>query len=101
VSAFVRAWRYRVDAEHRDEFARRYGPDGDWARLFARAEGYEGTQLLRDARDPSAWLTLDRWRDAAAWQAFLAGHAREYAALDQACDSLTIEEFDLGDYVER
>jgi heme-degrading monooxygenase HmoA len=98
--AFVRVWRYRVADHARAAFERAYGSDGDWARLFARGEGYLGTQLLRDAHDGAAWMTLDRWRDAAAWQAFRARFAAEYDALDRACATLTEDERDLGDYLE-
>jgi hypothetical protein len=39
-------WRYRVKPEHRGDFERAYGPDGDWANLFRRHPGYLGTELL-------------------------------------------------------
>ena len=95
---FVRVWRYRVDAARRAEFERRYGAQGDWVRLFARAEGFIGTQLLRDPEAPGAYLTLDRWRSAADFRAFLARFGTEYAALDRICEGLTDEESDLGEY---
>lgn len=44
-------WTYRVKRERRGEFERRYRSDGDWAKLFARAKGYGGTTLLRDAKE--------------------------------------------------
>ena len=96
--AIVRVWRYRVAEPQRAEFERRYGADGDWAQLFARAEGYLGTQLLRDPLEAGVYLTLDRWRSAADFQAFLARFGAQYAALDRACDALTSEETDLGQY---
>ena len=95
---FVRVWRYRVPAATRVEFVRRYADDGDWARLFARADGYLGTQLLQATGDDSTWLTLDRWRDEADWLAFRARHGDDYAVLDRTCEGLTSEEQDLGDY---
>lgn len=96
----VLVWEFRVPAAHREEFERRYGPAGDWARLFARGEGYLGTQLLRDAADPGRYLTLDRWRSAADWEAFRAAHAADYAALDAMCEALTTDERALGAHVE-
>lgn len=94
----VRIWRYRVDAAKRAEFERRYSSDGDWAQLFRLAEGYLGTQLLRDPLEAGVYVTLDRWRSAADFQAFLARFGAQYAALDRACDALTSEEIDLGEY---
>ena len=94
----VRVWRYRVAEPQREEFERRYGADGDWAQLFRLADGYHGTQLLRDPLAPGVYLTLDRWRSDADFQAFLARFGAQYAALDRACDALTSEETDLGQY---
>jgi heme-degrading monooxygenase HmoA len=94
----VRIWRYRVAGEHRGEFERIYGSDGDWARLFRLADGYLGTQLLRDPLEPGVYATVDRWRSAADFQAFITHFGAQYAALDRACDALTLEETDLGQY---
>jgi len=94
----VRIWRYRVEEGHRADFERIYGGDGDWARLFRLADGYLGTQLLRDPLEPGVYATLDRWRSAADFQAFFTRFGAQYAALDRACDALTVEESDLGQY---
>jgi heme-degrading monooxygenase HmoA len=94
----VRIWRYRVAADRCAEFERVYGSDGDWARLFRLADGYLGTQLLRDPLEPGIYATLDRWCNAADFQAFLTRFGAQYAALDAACDALTVEETDLGQY---
>lgn len=94
----VRIWRYRVAAERRGEFERIYGSDGDWAALFRRADGYLGTQLLRDPLEPGVYATLDRWRGAADFQTFLTRLGAQYAALDAECDALTLEETDLGQF---
>jgi heme-degrading monooxygenase HmoA len=96
--AIVRIWRYRVDAPQCAQFERIYGGNGDWARLFAQGEGYLGTRLLRDPFEHGVYITVDRWRSADDWRAFLARFASDYAALDRACDALTREELDLGQY---
>ena len=94
----VLVWEYRVPDAHVAEFERRYGPDGDWARLFRRGQGYLGTHLLRDPDEPGRYLTLDRWRRAQDWHAFKAAHAADYAALDATCDALTTSERSLGEH---
>ncbi len=100
---FVRTWRYRVGRRERESFERAYGPDGDWARLFARGSGYLGTELLGAVGGGSdatlAYVTIDRWRDRSDWDAFLAEHGDEYRALDRRLDKLTVDEEDLGDWV--
>jgi heme-degrading monooxygenase HmoA len=94
----VRLWRYRVAPAHRAEFERRYGSDGDWARLFREGEGYLGTQLLRDPLVAGVYVTLDRWRNDGDLQAFFTRFGAQYAALDKQCDALTEDEVDLGQY---
>jgi hypothetical protein len=66
-----------------DRFAVAYGPDGDWARLFARSGGFLGTELYRDAGGGARFVTVDRWRGEADWTAFLAREAEAYRALDR------------------
>ena len=98
---FVRTWRYRVGRDAREAFERAYGPDGDWARIFARGTGYLGTELLGAVDGGSeaelSYVTIDRWRERADWDAFLADHGEDYRALDRKLDPLTLEEEDLGD----
>ena len=94
---FLRIWRYRVAEDAREAFERAYGRDGDWARLFGRADGYLGTELLRAAG--STYATIDRWREQADWEAFLARHGEDYRALDRRLESLTLEEENLGDWL--
>ena len=101
----VLVWEFHVAAAHREEFERRYGPAGDWARLFSRHAGYLGTQLLRDTAMAEAdgthrYLTLDRWRSPADWDAFRAAHAADYRALDAACEALTVAERPLGAHTD-
>lgn len=91
-------WEYRVRPEAVDAFLGHYAPAGSWATLFAHAEGYLGTDLLRDRGEPTRFLTIDRWRAAADLEAFRAGFAREYEALDQRCEALTLEERLVGEF---
>jgi hypothetical protein len=51
VRSYVSLWEFRVNSGFVSEFKKAYGPDGDWARLFHRAGGYLGTELLRDRDD--------------------------------------------------
>jgi len=94
---FVRLWRYKVAEVQRPAFERAYGPEGDWARLFGRAEGYLGTELL--AASGGKYLTVDRWRDRRDWDAFLADLGDDYRALDRRLENLDVEEEDLGDWI--
>jgi heme-degrading monooxygenase HmoA len=89
-------WRYEVLEEARAAFEAAYGPAGAWAQLFARAEGYRGTELLR-AEDGS-YLTLDVWRSSGDFEAFMAEHRADYEALDRSTGAWTRCEHRIGAY---
>lgn len=93
---FVRIWRFRAVAETVSEFREAYAPAGPWARLFAGAPGYLGTELLESATDATTFVTIDRWESEEAWTAFLTRQSKEYAALDARCAGLTVEETEIG-----
>jgi heme-degrading monooxygenase HmoA len=94
----VMVWEFQVKAPERARFEHEYGPAGSWAQLFSRAAGYAGTALLRDAADPSRYLTIDRWRSALHYQAFRKEFAEQYAQLDHQCEQLTLRETALGTF---
>ena len=51
-------WRFHVRSDALAAFEATYGPRGDWARLFARQDGYGGTELLRLQGDAPVYLTM-------------------------------------------
>jgi heme-degrading monooxygenase HmoA len=91
-SEFRILWEFHVEAPSRAQFERIYGSDGDWARLFSRAPGFRGTQLLHDPHDPDRYVTLDCWQDEAAFRAFHERWHPEYDALDRRCEGLAASE---------
>ena len=91
-------WRYEVLEEAREAFEATYAPTGAWAQLFARGDGYRGTELFR-AEDGS-YLTIDIWRSREDFVAFLAAHRADYEALDRSTGSWTAAEHRLGEFEE-
>jgi heme-degrading monooxygenase HmoA len=87
----MRIWTYEVVPGAVDRFVRAYGPDGDRARLFAQADGHAGTELLRSEGSGVRFLTVDRWRDEASWEAeaFRSRWSSAHEALDLAPAPLT------------
>jgi heme-degrading monooxygenase HmoA len=69
---------FRYDVRDPEEFARVYGPNGEWAQFFRRGEGFIGTELLEDVDEADRYLVIDRWESADAYNAFLAAFADEY-----------------------
>jgi quinol monooxygenase YgiN len=98
---YVYVWAFQIVPESRAEFLRAYGSGGAWEALFQRAEGFVGTLLLQDQADPNRYLTIDRWRSAAAHAAFRAKFGADYETLDRVCEHLTTQELSLGEYWER
>jgi heme-degrading monooxygenase HmoA len=94
----VIVWRFAPASGRESEFRQAYGPDGAWARLFSRAPGYLGTELLRERGSSDGWLTIDRWRSALEHETFERRHADEYAALDARCVALTSREERIGEF---
>ena len=90
-------WRFRVPAGAIADFEHAYGPEGDWASLFARAQGYAGTELLR-LDNEAVYLTIDRWQSESDYRSAKKTLEAEYAALDRRCEAYTCEETWLGLY---
>ena len=89
-------WEYEVRPEQVAAFERLYGADGEWARLFRRADGYVETLLFRDTDRPTRYLTVDRWQSRAAFDTFVDSASSAYAALDRQGGALTVREHRLG-----
>jgi heme-degrading monooxygenase HmoA len=95
---FVTLWEFEVKSGSEELFERTYGPDGEWARLFRRDEGYLGTRLLRDVDAAHVYVTMDTWESRAAYTEFREKFATEYEKLDRECEGLTVMEKRLGEY---
>lgn len=89
-------WEYMVRTGRETEFEKIYGSSGDWVKLFKQAEGYLGTDLLRDIEIPLRYITIDRWDSSAAFDLFQEKHHDEYKAIDARCESLTEREARIG-----
>ena len=88
---------YEVEPAGAAAFEAVYAGDGEWARFFAPADGYLGTELLRaPGGEAVRYLVIDRWRSPSAYQAFLDAHADEYASRNEAAKRLWQTERTLG-----
>jgi heme-degrading monooxygenase HmoA len=93
--AFAAVFAYEFAAGDAGAFEAAYGPDGDWARFFRAGEGYVGTELLRESGG-LRYVVIDRWRSAAAYEAFLAERGHEYARRSRDAERLYREETVIG-----
>jgi len=88
---FLIVWKYKVHADREDDFRDAYGPDGDWARLFARYDGFLGTELII-TDEPCRYMTIDRWDSEQSFNAFMERDHGEYQRLDERFEALTVSE---------
>lgn len=87
-------WRFLVPEEQTARFVAAYGPDGDWAKLFGEAEGFERVELWRSG--DGRFTTVDRWNSEADFDRFKANFGDPYNALDAALEGLASEETFIG-----
>ena len=96
--SYLIIWEFRVLAGMEARFEKAYEPRGDWARFFARDEGYVRTELNHDLKDGRRYVTLDFWVSREAYENFRQQHAAEYGALDQKFEELTEKELEIGKF---
>ena len=90
----VRLWRFVVPAENEPKFVAAYGPEGEWARLFAEATGFERVELWRG--EDGSFMTADHWVSRAAFDRFKANLGIRYHALDAELEGLASDEIFIG-----
>jgi heme-degrading monooxygenase HmoA len=90
----VRLWRFVVPAENEPKFVAAYGPEGEWARLFAEATGFERVELWRG--EDGSFMTADHWASRADFDRFQANLGTRYHALDAELDGLASDELFIG-----
>ena len=93
-------WEYEVLPERRAAFVQAYGPDGAWAELFSRADGFLGLELLCDQDGQGRFLTIDRWRSREAFEGFMASSGEPYRALGDQLHPLSVVQTRLGAFRE-
>ena len=64
-------WEFYVPAARQAEFEAAYGANGPWARLFAQGAGFVSVELLRCGDRAGRYVTVDRWRSRADFDAFI------------------------------
>jgi len=95
---YLTIWEFRVKTGKEQQFEEAYGADGVWAQCFQRGEGYLGTELVRDQKQPGRYLTLDFWISRDAYTHFREQHFAEYEEIDKKCEALTEAEAQIGEF---
>lgn len=89
-------WEFLPKPSSTAEFLAAYGPEGRWVRLFRKAGGYIGTDLVQIADKPGWFRTIDRWVSKDAYAIFRRQFSKEYRVLDAECERLTLQEKFIG-----
>lgn len=90
-----------VKEEARGRIELAYGPGGDWSRLFDRCPGFRGITVLRDAKNPRHYLTIELWLDGTQREQSLAENAAEYAALEAGLEEWAESRTEIGTFSVR
>ncbi len=100
---YVILWEFKVRPEKIDAFLAAYGSNGAWTSLFARADGYLGSELLSslDAESGLSFVTIDRWKAGYDFVRFQQEFGSEYRALDTELEGLTFSERKLGTFARE
>ncbi len=97
---YVILWEFEIAPHRATEFQSIYSPQGEWARLFAQAPGYLGTELLESRAALTRFLTIDRWAREDDFRNFQQDFGPSYRALDARCQSLTLSQRRLRAFVD-
>lgn len=89
---------YIIIWEYLRDFEKIYGGSGTWVELFQKANGYFGTELLRNSGDSRGYITIDRWDSRNDHESFLSKWKKDYEQLDAQCIELTEHELYLGSF---
>jgi heme-degrading monooxygenase HmoA len=100
---YVIVWEFVVRPEKIDAFVAAYKSDGAWAHLFARADGYIGTELLlaTERGRGMTYVTIDRWQHSEDFTHFQEQFGDEYKALDTELEGLTVSERKMGTFLSE
>jgi heme-degrading monooxygenase HmoA len=91
-------WKFTLADGCDKDFEKAYGPQGEWAAFFKDAEGYRGTELLRDIQDSGQYITIDRWVSREAYDQFRKERLNEYKDMDERMKHLIEFESHVGSY---
>jgi heme-degrading monooxygenase HmoA len=69
---------FSYEVRDAESFERAYGTGGEWEEFFRSAQGFIGTELLRDVELPGRYLVIDRWESPEAYNAFANENREEY-----------------------
>ncbi|NJM26219.1 MAG: hypothetical protein HC859_12745 [Bacteroidia bacterium] len=91
-------WEYQIHPHLEQAFLSWYRSDGTWAQFFAQSDHYLGTEFYRSEDKPNTYVTIDKWRNREAYDAFLSSNAKHYAEFDARCEQFTVKETLIGYY---
>lgn len=92
-------WEYIVYEEYTGAFKKSYKNDGDWCKLFAKAEGYIKTVFCEDINNPKRFVTIDYWESKELLFKFKADFEDEYESIDSKCEEYIEIEVFVGDFL--
>jgi hypothetical protein len=87
---------YIAREEARASFELAYGPGGAWGTVFSDAPGFRGITLMRDAKNPRRYLTVDLWDTETQRDLALAGRKAACSSLESSMTDWTESMVEVG-----
>ena len=91
-------WEFQIRPGMETRFEQVYGPRGLWSEFFAAGKGYVGTELVRNTKTSSSYLTLDFWTSRSAYLSFREENRQRYSEIDAECEAMTSREVEVGSF---
>ncbi|WP_299117452.1 antibiotic biosynthesis monooxygenase [uncultured Winogradskyella sp.] len=95
---FIYVWEYFVKDDCISKFKNIYNPQGDWAQLFKKSQGFIETEFYQDIQNKNRFITVDSWDSKEARDNFRENYSEGFRILDKFCEKLTKHENFIGDF---
>ncbi len=99
MKTFVTLWTYDVKPGKESQFEELYGNSGEWVKLFRKYPDYLKTELHKDLKIPSRYITIDYWKSKEAYEDFRKSEIKTFNEIDKAGEEFTESEIKIGEFL--
>ncbi len=99
MKAFVTIWTYNVIPGKEKQFEELYGNEGAWVKLFRKYPDYLKTELHKDLKISSRYVTIDYWKSREAYYEFRKSEIKTFKEIDKIGEELTESEIKIGEFL--
>ena len=94
-------WEFTAQEGKAGQFELLFGPGGAWGRLFAQADGFRGTTLMRDTLNENRFLVIEVWDTQNLRDTAIEANPDAFTALQAQFKALSETQTELGTFEVR